>query len=67
MLEILQQNVKWSLLKKTVIHHDPPVDYTNLKELLTMVGMAEQYLAMAQSPTSTNKPMLKSLFIPILS
>ena len=66
-MEILQQNIKWTLLEKTVIQYGPPADYDNLTALLTMVGTAEQYLAKIWNPTNTSQPLSWPPFTPVSS
>lgn len=54
------------LLEKIVIQYRPSADHDNLKELLTMVGTAEQYLATIQNPImNTSQPPQYPLFTPV--
>ena len=49
-MEILQQNAKWMLVEKAITHYGPPTDYDNLKNILMMVGAAEEYLSTIKQP-----------------
>lgn len=59
-LEILQHNMRWSLMKKVVIQYGPPIDYDNLWLLLITIGMAEQYLSMIKHTQLVSCTLTKS-------